>query len=78
MVFCSDDKFVKKYNPEDYISSSLKDDPYERGLAYLIRVCLFSKCEYIISSKANGSFFADLLREDVCIEEYWFSLGKYE
>lgn len=77
-VFCSDDSFVKEYNPEDYISSSLKDDPYERGLSYLIRMSLFSKCEFIVSSKANGSLFADLLRQDECTDEYWFDLGKYE
>lgn len=47
-----------------------------------------SSCQYYVrrsinntdnaSSKASGSFFADLLRKDECIEEYWFELGKYE
>lgn len=76
-VFANDDNFVKNYNPNDWIASTFSDDPYERGLAYLIRIILLTKCEYLISSKANGSLFAELLRENSCIDEYWFDLGRY-
>lgn len=76
-VFSSDNYFVKNYNNRDYLSESFDNDPYERGLMYLIRVLLFSKCEYIISSKASGSMFAEFMREEVCIDSYWFDLGLY-
>lgn len=77
MVFSNDENFVRAYTTKDYISTSFEDDPYERGLMYLIRLLLLAKCQYIISSKANGSFFVDMIREQEPIDEYWFDLGKY-
>ena len=77
MVFSNDNKFVRNYDSKDFISSSFLDDPYERGLAYLLRILLLAKCEYIVSSKANGSLFADLIRQEKSKEEYWFDLGRY-
>lgn len=78
MVFSNDDKFVDNYNVKDYVSLSFNDDPYERGLAYLLRILLFAKCEYVVSSKASGSMFAQLMRTKGCVDEYWFELGLYK
>ena len=77
-IFSSDSNFVKNYSTKDYVSEAFDNDPYERGLMYLIRILLLSKCEYVISSKANGSMFAELMREDECIDSYWFDLGIYD
>ena len=76
-VFSYSDDFIKDYNTNDYISESLKDDPYIRGLNYLIRILLLSKCEYTICSKASGSSFMKLIREKEPLDEYWFELGVY-
>lgn len=71
------DNFIKDYKGNDYLSESFKDDPYERGLNYLIRIILLSKCEYTICSKASGSEFAEFIRKESPVDEYWFELGVY-
>lgn len=77
LIFSIDEDFIKDYNKKDYISSSFKNDPYERGLKYLIRILLFSRCEYIVSGKASGFLFSDLIREEASIDSFWFELGRY-
>lgn len=77
MVFCSDGNFVKEYNAKDYLSKSLKDDPYERGLNYLIRLLLLSECDDLITSLTNGSLFALLMKEGEYQNQYIFQLGTY-
>ena len=75
---CSDNDFVKDYDSHDYVSSAFKDDAYSRGLNYLIRLILLSKCQYFISSITNGSLYSYLIKEYPFKEEYWFELGVYE
>lgn len=75
---CSDDDFVKSYNKGDYISSSVSGNLYERGLNYLVRLIILSKCQYFISSITNGSLYSYLIKEHSFKAEYWFELGLYE
>lgn len=71
------DSFVKSYKGSDYVSVAFDDDPYERGLNYLLRILILSKCDYTICSKASGSEFAKFIRKKIPIDEYWFELGVY-
>ena len=71
------ENFVKDYNGHDYVSNSFHGDAYERGLNYLIRIIVLSKCSYVICSKASGSAFAELIREKEPVAIYWFDLGLY-
>ena len=78
ILFSSDDSFVKNYSTEDYKESSFQNDPYERGLNYLIRLILLTKCDYLISSITNGSLFVLAERENEYKDCYLFELGKYD
>lgn len=75
---CSDNDFVKNYNANDYVSSAFSDNAYTRGLNYLIRLILLSKCQYLISSVTNGSLYSYLIKKQDYQDEYWFELGLYE
>lgn len=77
LIFSYGDNYIKDYNGKDFISNSFNNDAYERGLIYLIRIILLSKCEYVISSKASGSLFANLIRQNNAIDNYMFDLGIY-
>ena len=77
MVITSDKNFVKDYNGKDYLYKYLKDDPYERGLKYLVRLLVLAKCDYLITSVASGSQFV-LLHKHHYHEAYIFNLGLYD
>lgn len=77
-VFSNDDNFVKNYSASDYIENAFQDDPYERGLKYLVRLLLLTECDYLISSITNGSLFVLAEKQDAYVDEYLFDLGRYE
>lgn len=77
-VFTSDHDFVTEYQGKDYIFKSMNTDPYIRGLNYLVRIILLTKCDYLISSITNGSLFALNMMEGTYKDDYWFDLGEYE
>ena len=66
------------YKPGNYISNSFKNDPYERGLEYLVKMIMLTECDYLISSITNGSLFSYGLKEDEYIDSFWFNLGFYD
>ena len=76
-VFSADDNFVDNYDSSDLIESSFDNDPYERGLNYIIRLLLLGKCQYLISSVTNGSLFARMEKHENYEDEFWFDLGEY-
>lgn len=78
IVFSADDNFVKDYDKNDFLESSLKRDAYTRGLDYLIRLILLTKCDYLITSLASGSQFVMDLKKDKYKDEFVFNLGVYE
>ena len=77
-VFTSDHDFVTEYQGKDYIFKSMNTDPYIRGLNYLVRIILLTKCDYLISSITNGSLFALNMMEGTYKDDYLFDLGEYE
>ena len=68
---------VIDYKSGESIQEAFNDDPYERGLKYLVRVLLLDRCKYLVSSIASGSLFAKAMREEEPEYEYWFNLGYY-
>lgn len=76
-VFSSDDYFIKGYDSKDYIEAYFENDPYERGVNYLVRVLLLNKCDYLIAGITNGSLVSCCLRKQDFKDEYWFELGDY-
>ena len=77
MVFSSDNYFISNYNGNQYVGAAFKNDSYERGLNYLIRILLYGLCDYSIAGITNGSVVANILREKEPQESYWFDLGVY-
>lgn len=45
-VFCSDYHFIM-FNPQNeaWVNDTFDDDPYERGVNYLVRILLLARCE---------------------------------
>lgn len=78
MVFTRGYEFAENYKANEYISDSFQDDPYERGLNYLIKTILLTRCNYLISSITNGSLFMYGMKEGEFEDSYWFDLGLYE
>lgn len=76
-VFSSDDYFIKNYKATDYIESAFDNDPYERGLNYIIRILLLNRCDYLISGITNGSLVSCCWEDHKFKDEYWFDLGNY-
>lgn len=77
MVVTSDSYFVKDFSGKDYLYMYLKDDPYERGLRYLVRLLVLAKCDYLITSLASGSRFV-LLNKHRYRDAYIFDLGLWD
>lgn len=75
-VFSIYDSFID-YKEGELLQEIYTDDPYERGLHYLIRILLLARCKYFVCSNASGSLYAKLMRKNHVEYEYWFELGKY-
>lgn len=75
-VFCSDYEFVDFDTQKNaWVRDCFSDDPYERGLRYLIRILLLAKCNYFVGGMASGSEFA--LDVGSYKEKYVFDMGCY-
>ncbi len=76
------DKFISNYNGRNFLStdtesiSQLADAPYERGLNYLCKLIILSKCSSLVSGKTCGSW-ATCAFSDGFKEQYIFDLGIY-
>lgn len=77
LIICSDNNFIKEYDNKSLVADVLKDDPYSRGLNYLLRMILLTRCHFLVSSITNGSLFSYGLKKDQYEDSYWFNLGKY-
>lgn len=74
------DTYIENYMGNDYLSRScvFKKDGYHRGLEYLCKIILLSRCKYMISSITCGSRVAYVLNGNKYKDEYIFDLGLYE
>ena len=77
LVITSDNYFVKEYSGKKYLADEINIDPYTKGLQYLIRLIILSKCDYLIAGQTNGSIFARCFMQNEPKSEYWFDIGLY-
>lgn len=79
VMIVSFDSFIKDYNSNTYLSKSgvLGEDKRTRGIQYLAKIVLLSKCRFLVSSITKGSIFAYCLNNHRYEDEYIFNLGVY-
>lgn len=80
IVLVSYDNFICNYDGKDFLSKSnvLDMDKKRRGMEYLIKILLLSKCKYLISSITYGSLAAYSFNGGKYIDKYIFDLGFYK
>ena len=74
------DSFVSGYDGKSYLSKTklLNDDKKRRGIDYLVKIVLLSRCKYLISSMTMGSIAAYCFNGGKYEEEFIFDLGYYK
>lgn len=73
-----DDIRFSQYKGDDYIYKYCKGNAYQVGLHYLIKLLLLSKCDYLISSIASGSKFANIMNDNHYEQRVILNLGVYK
>ena len=79
MLTVSFDHFVDNYTGKDFLSRSnvLDTDPKKRGIEYLAKIVLLSRCGSLISSITRGSIAAFAMNGGKYSRTYIFDLGFY-
>lgn len=74
------DSFISGYDGKGYLSKSglLEEDKKKRGIDYLVKIILLSRCRYLISSITMGSIAAYCFNGGKYEDKYIFDLGYYE
>ena len=74
------DTFINNYDGKNFLSKSgvLETNKKKRGMDYLVKLILLSKCKYLISSITMGSIAAYSLNGGIYEDEYIFDLGYYK
>ena len=52
--------------------------PYDRGMNYLVKLIILSKCNYLICDNTMGSWSAVIFNGGISDYNYAFNLGKYD
>lgn len=73
------DTFVQNYCGEDFLSKTnvLNNDKKKRGMDYLVKIILLSRCKYLVSSITMGSIAAYAMNGNKYEDSYIFDLGLY-
>lgn len=79
IVIVSFDSFVQNYTGKDFLSKSnvLDTNKKKRGMDYLVKIILLTRCRYLISSITMGSIAAYCINGGNYEDEYIFDLGLY-
>lgn len=82
-IIVSYDTFVNNYSGKDFLSQdkALKDldeSPYNRGIHYLVKLIILSKCSYFIGGDTMGSWASCIFSGKELIDKYIFDLGFYK
>lgn len=79
IVIVSFDSYVQNYTGKDFLSKSnvLNSDKKKRGMDYLVKIILLTRCRYLISSITMGSIAAYCINGGNYEDEYIFDLGLY-
>lgn len=74
------DSFVSGYDGKKYLSETnlMEKNKKKRGVDYLVKIFLLSKCKYLISSMTMGSIAAYCFNGGKYEDEYIFDLGYYD
>ena len=74
------DSFIKNYKEDVFLSKSdcLDENKKDRGMKYLVKIILLSKCRYLVSSIAKGSIMAYSLNKNGYEDEFVFDFGVYK
>ena len=75
------DKYIKNYTATDFLArdgslEQLSSDSHTRGLNYLVKILLLSKCRCIVGGKTSGSWAACAFADEGTEFEI-FELGEY-
>ena len=82
LIIVTYDKFISNYKGKSFLSqdydviTQLSDSPYQRGMNYLAKIILLSKCKCFVGGNTCGSWAANVF-SDGYIESYIFNLGLY-
>lgn len=81
-VTVSYDTFISAYDGKEYLShdqslNELGQSPYMRGLNYLVKIVILSRCKYFVGGKTMGSWAALIFGGDSFEKRYLFDLGVY-
>lgn len=81
-IIVSFDSFVDNYDGKTFLSHNksideLNTSPYERGLIYLVKLLILSKCAYFVGGDTMGSWATMLFSENQYKDKYVFDLGTY-
>jgi len=73
------DSFVENYDGKDYLSKTglLDENPQKRGMDYLTKIVLLSRCKYLVSSITMGSIAAYSMNGGKYEDEMIFDKGVY-
>lgn len=79
LLTISSDRFIDNYDGKDFLSKSnvLEEDRKKRGMDYLVKIVLLSRCSGIITSITRGSIAAYAMNGGRYESEYVFDLGIY-
>ena len=79
LLIVSFDSFISGYDGKNYLSKTklLNDDKKRRGIDYLVKIVMLSRCKYLISSITMGSIAAYCFNGGQYEEDYIFDLGFY-
>ena len=80
LLTVSFDSFIGGYVGNGYLSKTnlLEQNKKKRGMDYLVKIILLSRCRYLISSITMGSIAAYCFNGGKYEDEYIFDLGYYE
>lgn len=81
-VIVSFDHFINNYNGKKFLSHNpsieeLSESPYIRGMNYLVKLIILSKCAYFIGGNTMGSWAANIFANNQFIAKHIFDLGIY-
>lgn len=81
-ITVSNDSFIEGYSGKKFLShdkciEALSPSPYLRGMNYLIKLLILSKCAYFVGGDTMGSWATMIFAGDKYKEKYVFDLGLY-
>lgn len=76
------DNYIYDYDGNRFLSKDksieeLASTPYERGMNYLVKMIILSKCGYLVGGNTNGMWAANVFANHKFKDRHIFDLGLY-